>query len=697
GQPIVKNVSRLQSPPAERDSVTCPVDFEWTNGVPFTVMMYDQRNFANSAPYPAPSMITVIPMSHWRTSFLWYVPANKFESLQGYYVNIIAQDTDLTGRNGIQASFNGGPIKPIKQVFSLEQQWKGLPNHPELTGIRFKLYPGSYYATGPNPFMIYNFGFRGLSPNNALGSFSCDNFFFSYGSPAGLKIGSGTVHIRTTVDTRCSYWNVCVHDSTFGLPNFGIKSVSLLNDPKQDLVKATPPKVFYNTRLDDSLDPGNTGEINFLGNDSDVCFKVLVNKPIDSAYAPVFIADDQGNAIILDLHYTPPLVKLTSDSGRFLLSGLGKDTCSRFVFYNIGPPGSASYTFTSAGLKANNPNFTVTGTVPPLPAIIKPGDSLAFTACFNAKDTMLQHDTILLVNGCFSMPIDLQGSGSTPIIIADDHDFGAVIVDSTKCAPVGVKNVGNGSLILTKQWLMDNYGVNFSFPDSLLLPIKLKPGQKTTLTFCYTPHARKFDSTVMHWGTNLVQPYEHALKDTSIFIGRGVQAGFAWDRIVQVFVADSAVVNDSVISRIFLYNSSTDLKFGPTVHIDKVLITGKDSAEFHILDDMLGRLPLGNFDLAPGDSIWVDVVFKPDVTKPYPARYADRHADLVAQAIQPGQKDQIVNLIGTWAKSGVAQTAQPSPSFAIYPNPASGNSVIVSFNSPPKKDGTLFLFDVLGR
>jgi hypothetical protein len=672
-QPIQMSAGKFQSPPTERPSVTCPVDIEATNGVKFMAMLYDQRNFANSPPFPAPSMITVIPMSRWRTSFLWYVPANKFESLQGYYVNIIAPTGDFIGLNGIRASFNGGKIQPIKQVLSLEQQWKNIPNHPELTGVRFKLYPGSYYATGPNPFMVYNFGFRGLDPNNDLGDFDCDDYFFSYGLPVGVKLGSGTPHIRVTVDTFCSYWNVCAHDSTFGLTNQGIKSVTLLDDPHQDLVKANPPKVYYNTHLDDSLDPGNTREIIFSGDDSDVCFKVLVDRPIDSAYAPLFIADDQGNAIIVDLHYTPPSVRLTPDSGRYLLSTLNADTCNRFVFYNIGktiktkdtsyvidpnPPHDTlkrnikdtilhtgkSFTFTSDKLKLSNPNYTVTSTVPPLPTTLNAGDSLVIIACFNAKDTMVQRDTIELVNDCFTQPIDLIGSGATPLIIADDHDFGAVIVDSTKCAPVGVKNVGNAPLVLTVQWLMDNYGVNFTFPNAAaLLPMTLKPGQKVTLTFCFTPHAIGVDSTVQHWGTTQVNPYLHSIKDTSKLIGIGVKSGFVWDRVTQ---KQTVICDNSDTVKVWLYNNTTDLVNGPSVHVDQVYITGPNASEFSILRDKNNQVPLANFDLNRGDSIWVDILFTPNLAQPANVKYLDRHMQLVAHGDTAKEKDQIIEFTG---------------------------------------------------
>ena len=302
GNPVNLPVARYGHPAQERSSVICPVDFETTNGAKFTVMMYDQRNFANAAPYPAPSMMTIVPMSHWRTSYLWYVPANKFETLQGYYVNVICQrgDMDMV----IRASYNGGPMKPIKQVVTPQTAFKNIPNYPNLMGQRFQLGPGSYYAVGSRPFMVYNYGFRALDPNFDLGDFDGDDFFFSYGLPVGMKTG-GAPHIRITVDTFCSYWNVCAHDSTFGLSNQGIKNVTLLDDSSGDILK--PGYQFKNMRLDDSLDPDHTNEINFTGDDSDVCFKVLVNKPYRYCFAPLCsYSDDREMRYFVQLNYDHP-------------------------------------------------------------------------------------------------------------------------------------------------------------------------------------------------------------------------------------------------------------------------------------------------------------------------------------------------------------------------------------------------------
>lgn len=529
--PVDLAIARYAHPVPERIGVTCPVDFETTNGKKFSVMMYDQRNFATAAPYPAPSMMTIVPMSHWRTSYLWYVPANKFETLQGYYVNIICEKGDLD--TVIKGSLNGGQIKPIKTVLSLGAQFQSIPNYPNLMGQQFQLSPGSYYAVGTRPFMIYSYGFRALDPNFDLGDFDGDDFFFSYAAPVGMKLGAGQSHMRVTVDTFCAYWNVCVHDS---IPGGAIRSVTLLDDTAGNFVK--PGFQYANSRIDDSLDPDHTNEIYFSENDSNVCLKVLVNNPINSAYAPLFITDDQGNAKIIELHYQSLLLKLIPDNGRYLKSRIGRDSCSKYVFYNIGDTKHQSgdttktgkdsvvhrgspFNITSAKLKRNSQSFRVANTIPSLPTSIKVGDSLVIDVCFSANDTTLQKDTLDLITDCYMLPIALIGQAAIPIIIAGNRDFGTVIVDSTKCDTVSIRNNGNAPLILNNTYRLSNT-INFSFRDSSLLPLVLQPGQVVYLTFCYTPHKEAFDSAIFYWGTNELEPYKHSKKDSTILNGFGV-------------------------------------------------------------------------------------------------------------------------------------------------------------------------------
>lgn len=639
------STGRMSQPLPERFEVQCPVDFEGRNGQKFQVMMYDLRNFASAAPYPAPSMISVVPISRWRTSFLWYVPANKFETLQGYYVNVIAQTIDFGATNGIMASFNGGSIKPIKQVLSFQAQYKGtIPNYPDLTGVRYKLNPGSYYATGPHPFIVYNYGFRALDPNFDLGDFDGDDFFFSYGLPVGMKLG-GTPHMRVQVDTTCSSWNVCVHDSTFGLTNQGIKSITLMDDPTGDQFDIHPGKKYHNTRLGDSLDPDQTNEINLTGDDSDVCFTVDVINLVDSGYAPLFIVDDQGGAILVELRYKAPLIRLSPDTGLYLNLSLKSDSCITFVLKNYAPkdpkdPKSKGFIITSATLKQNNPSFRISSTTKPLPTTIYAGDSVGITGCFAPIDTFTQKDTLLIGTSCKPIPVQLIGNAGIPVIWASNHDFGSVIVDSTRCDTVGVYNFGKFPFTLTKQWILQNYGVNFTFRDTANLPLILKPKQKVLLDFCYTPHAEQADSTVQNWGTDLEGKYKHSNKDSSILYGRGVTTGFIWDRSVQPF---DVVCEDSNLQRVYLLNNAKPGPGVPDAYVTNVYFAGPDSAEFNIVNSQLGYTPLKNFALHPGDSIWVDIVFKADLTKT--PKYADRRAQIVAHG--ESQNNRIIDLTAT--------------------------------------------------
>jgi len=409
---------------------------------------------------------------------------------------------------------------------------------------------------------------------------------------------------------------------------------------------------------------------------------------------------------IKDLQNGMYYIRLSSgkpDSGRFNNVVLQKSTCSIFVFKNtakIIPTDPKSYPFkvNSAALALNNPTFQITSIVPQLPLTLYAGDSIVITACFTSIDTTTQIDTILLNAGCFVNPIDLKGNGAIPQIWASNHDFSTVIVDSTKCDTVGVYNRGKLPFTLTKDWVLDNMGVNFTFnnvgsstPYKSLgsddLPIVLNPGTKVLLNFCYTPHAEEIDTTIMHWGTTLQDPCKSSIKDSSILYGSGVKTGFVWDRTVQPMQVASQKI-DSEIIRVWLLDNGGRLS--PPAHINSVYFSGTDTSDFHIMGNQLGFSPVQNFNLNPNDSVWVDVMFRPDLTKPY----SIRQADLVASGNV--EKDKVIHFTGTILAKNDVKTPMQILSFTIRPNPASGNSVIVSF---PEQitNGTITIFDVLGR
>jgi hypothetical protein len=663
----------------------------------FFMMTYDLRDFATAIPYPAPSMMTVIPISRWKTSYIWYVPSNY--NFPKNYANIIGLRSDLHSTDGIMASYNGGAIKPIGQIFSTDQQYDVIPNHPELAGIRVSLNAGTYYVTATHPFIVYSYGFRMVDGNFDFGANDGDDNYFSYGSPAGMSLPSGT-HISAKVDTFCSSWNVCVHDSAYGLADPGIAEVALMDDPSGDVYGLHPGPVYHNCYLDGSLDPDHNNSIQFSGKDTDVCFKVYVSNESDSAYAPLFIIDREGNAVVVELHYFPSVVALPANSGKFLGSSLHSDSCSTFTLKNQ-VSAKANLTVNSVGLKYNTHGFSVTNTSAKLPTALKPGDSLTMTVCYNAKDTAAQYDTLIINSDCYNTPISLAGSGWVPLIWASNHDFGSVIVDSTKCDTVGVYNIGQKPFTLTKNWVLDHIDSAFSFNTtgdlsqhsygSDDLPIVIDPGKKVLLNFCYTPFTYQLDTTTLFWGTSLEAPYKHSVKDYSKLSGEGYKIGFVWDRAEQ---PDTVYSNtDSQIVRVYLLNLTTPGIGAPSAHVDSVFLTGTNADEFYIRSNQLGFTPMVNFNLRPGESIWIDIVFKPSLVSPLPALSAPQIAQLIAHDVS--EKDKIINFIGRRVATEVV-TAVSQNAFTIRPNPAQDEIEVEYFNPESRSREKVYIFDALG-
>jgi len=659
---VAKNdmsTSLYASPPQTR-GIGTPMEMHSNNGDKFSVMCYEQRDQGTAEPYPAESMMSIVPMSRWRTSYLFYVPANALsESLQDYYINLIGEKKDV--ELNIVFSHNGGPLSKLSNFGSSKGKFIGtIPNHPELEGVRYRVQPGSYYFTNPRTtvdpnvdidtmlrgaFMIYHYGMRSIDPDFDLGDFCGDDFFFSYALPVGMTVSSGGGHPVVTVDTLCSSWHVCVHDSV------AIASATLIDDPNGD-VYGRPGKVFKNVNFDATSDPFQTGEIVFqvtgnLATDTMRCFDVIVANPFDTAYAPLYIVDKNGFHLspILELHYKAPSVSellqvpqppkkstyIKVDTLQFGMLRVGGDSCQTLALINTSPKGAKSFYISTAEMQKGF-SFKKVTTTPSLADTLHGGDTLLVQVCFNPTDTTgfnggdsaVYNDSVIITTDCFKAPLLVLAKVGTPLIFATDWDFGPVTVGTQACHDITIYNKGALPFTLTKQWILHNTTVFSMSPSSAaILPYTLQPGAHIALTFCYSPSAvGPQDSTTVDWNTDIESPFTSSIKSWSYLKGKPIKPGLVWDRQTQL---DSVICEDSIVVRVRLINRST-----AKARSVNVLFDGPDAAEYKIVGDSLGYLPLTNFDMDTGQVVWVDVLFKADLTKPLAVRYAPRHANLVA-------------------------------------------------------------------
>jgi len=472
------NPQKLASPTPEVVGAHMPVSFsnpyfdESNPKEKFSVMMYDRRILPDhpvvTSPvvYPAPSMMTIIPIARWKTSFMWFVPDNKFEVLQGYYVNVIALDSDLTN-DLILASYNGGALKPIGQVLKADTALKGfnhntgkIPQHPELYGIRFLLKPGSYYAIGPRPFIVYNYGFRGFDDSFDLGDFEGDDYFFEYAAPAGASLRSGDhTEFAVTIDTQCGKWNVCVKDNRKN--SRGIRSVTLLNDSMG--IQYSPGKQSFNCKLDPAVDSSNFGEIELPGTDSSYCFSVFVNNPLQTASAAILVTDNAGNLSLTELRYNPPNFTMTPGNSilNFGILNVGADTCMSLALKNTEQSGGQSHTVANAHITGNQSSQVMISSIPPLPAILAPHDSLVMKICLKKLVTGDVLDTLVFGIDCFTNNIRVVAKDTTSgrsIVKAIPNDVDILIKPNPAKNNIEVSLL-NPEEFIAKYELLDILGV----------------------------------------------------------------------------------------------------------------------------------------------------------------------------------------------------------------------------------------------
>ncbi len=608
--------------PAERQEVEYPVSFSSNNGAgglgnKFSVFQIDLANHSQKQPYPRPSMMTIIPKSRWRNAYLWYVPSNVDERLQAYFINVIGPKNKF---DSIYISKNGQTEAFISKAgLSPAGVYQVIPGHPDLMARRYKVVPGSYYARANFPFMIYHYGNRAIDADGDLGDFDNDDNFFAYALPLGTLLGTGdSADMTIKVDTLCTGWRICATDHHV---NGGIKSAFLMDDQFGDIYpydsKVRGPYQYYNTSFTPDLDPNATREIIFEGLDTTECFNITIDNIGKDGYAPVMITDNNGNGKMVELYYKKAAVTYIPSPDtmtNFGIQYIFDTTDLTFKFIN-NKASQKPYIIEEIDLIKNNPAFQVLSYSPakPFPFSLTPGDTLSIKVRFTYSDTGYFFDSLKMKTDCFTTYWPIEGTIGTGIIVANDHNFGNVIVGDTRCIDsLTVRNIGNMPFILTEAWLLTN-STTFSFDPKRIrvgsrdyaLPYTIPPGGSVKVYVCFTPNREGADSSDLNHDADIRGPYKHSIKDVSHLKGNGIKPGVNWDKNEDSLVV---ICEEEVIHRRYLLNTST-----APITVDKLFIDGPDAAEFRIVAT---QNPL-EIAIDTGASVWVDFAFKADLSKPY--------------------------------------------------------------------------------
>ena len=559
--------------------------------------------------YRAEGEIDLVPINYWKTSTVFMVPPNS--NYNGYqFINIITNKDSLRAITIVRNNASSGAL----QSYTPSRTYQ-IPNHPELVGLTLKMPAGSYIISGNTPFVCYSYGRTETRYKD----------IFGYGAPTGQYYGSHAVPNPPKADIvpSCGQWNVLVHEGGTG---GGIADVMLLNDPSGYIIK--PPQVSYNCRLvGTGTDPQNPTAPPFVVGDTSLSVIIQVNDPSKDAYAALYAVDLSGNDTIIQLIYKAPSLALSTNKVA-LPDTLVLDQQCRTATFHVTSTGNLPNVNVFDSM-FNTPSLFNITTNPPLPANLKAGDSVVFDFCFSPQDTNMHRDSLMVVGGCIDTIFYFQGKGLTPIIEAEDHDFGNVTVGNTACANIAIRNVGDAPLVLDSNYhLFNNPDYTFAGP----IPDTIQPGGIFQyMRFCFHPSQKGPSNSQMNWGTN-INPgsiYARHNKDTSLLLGYGRAAGLSWSWHNQQFTVECQAYDTE---HVWLDNTSTGSD-GADLTVDSLKVTGNDAKDFTVL--AYNGNPMSTFapfQLLKGDSILVDIQFKPDPT----TGYQNRLAQIIASAHDAG-------------------------------------------------------------
>jgi hypothetical protein len=590
----------------DRELVTDPVDYK-SNGKKFMVVEHSySQNFNGDAINSDPFSIVMTPKQQFQKKMIFRVPNNVAAGTSyDNYGTFICKKDSITR---IMISVNGGPPKRITSYQFAGQgdyPWDSIySTEPQYTGYRIKFpsQTATYVATCGTPFACYIYGF---------------SYAESYGHPAGMAlniISPDTLPPLEVRDSACGTFNVTYYELRH-MPKFSFEDTRIAEiDMITDSSDLRWPKASFNYRFD--FNPS----LPFTVGDSTAHFTLTVEDPSKDAYAAVWTTDKAGNDTVYEYHYYAP--KLSTSSYTFAPVRVSLDSCQTVTIHNISTEGALTISSATILGHALAGHFEVSPTIKD--SLLRAGDSLQLRVCYTATDTLpvgeLSKDSLVVTTACVPFVYSLEGLPVTPLIVADDKDFGSVAVGDAVTDQVTVHNVGRTALILNKGWNLLN-SKDFTFADDQKLPLTIPKGGKVDLTFRFHPQQTGPAVGRQDWGTDLTEPFLHQIKDTSRLTGNGLDAKLKWDRPDQGFWTECDAPDTQ---RVYLLNPLGTAGTGTGITVGSVVISGTDADEFSIVQEQPGYAP--PWTIASGDSLWVDLKFTPNLNKGYVARTAEIRA-----------------------------------------------------------------------
>lgn len=579
---------------------------------PIMVVQYDYyidfHGLNPKSPRTSNNEMVLVPRHNWRRNATFTVPKGYSQT----YFHVIAHRDSIDKITAIlPGKVTPAPISGMKYPGAFTYNIGPYRIYTLVLGVT-----GQVRVQGPCDFAVYNYGTR---DNDAIKA------TYSYASAAAASFGSLTnaKPPRMVMDSTCTEFNLKFFNTDVDARGMG--DMYLLNDP-DGLIYRNTPYVSKNVTLD----------VTKYGFGADTVFaKVTIIDPLQDAFAALYVTNRAGKDTVYTFTYSGSKIDITPDSLVILNTLVGQTECKIFTLKNTGKNEILinGFKFEKQSLGVPTP---FTASAAGLPTLLKPGQTIEITACFNPKDTgVWYNDTLQVEGGCFTADVALiKGIGKVPIIFAEDKDFGVVDIGETVCKDIEIQNMSyEKELILTKDILKAVDEFTIAPSELARFPITLAPRAKTVILICYTPTDEGTDSAFVVWGRDIPEPYSDTnRKEWSVLTGKAQRAG-----VSVVGKADTLICGGPVTLMADLRNTGS----GPA-NIKRLFIDGTDKSEFVITK--VENLNNGDWDGAfsfdlPALTGQRDVTIEFNVDPADPNPWRIHRAMLLAPQLEGGEID----------------------------------------------------------
>ncbi len=522
-----------------------------------------------------PFYLVLTPVEQYQKEFIFTTPSNDYPK---NYINIVCDSAAL---RQIEIAVAGTEDwKLLWQVYG--GGFAPFPtkiNGMTYVGKTFEIAPGTYKMRGPRAFAAYIYGF---------------GTYDSYGYPLSAALADLT---RPDKDPPKVEWKIDCEGNVEG---------TTIDLPDDEQIRSNLSTIWLDADTNQTYNYQLTVDPLFTPGATSTSFRLRVIDRRKNARAVLIVSDRVGHSTVDTIYYSAFDVSITPDPAEYGNVTLGGNRTEKLTITNNSP---RPVTITGTQLQKGNVGFKILTQFPPAGIPLGPSGSATASTTIDVEFTATRggthEDSVGISDSCGLHYISLvRAKVGAPIIKVSDKDWGPVVVGTLATGKIEVSNVSADGTDLTVTGGVGPIGYPgseppiFTSPDGLPpFPFTLKAGERRSLNVTFQPDAEAYfiDSIVFSHDA----PPNPANDSVGILEGSGIQAvlfatSYDWDL--------KRVGKGPFPSVVYLVNAGTT-----TVRINGVASTTGDQSDFTIVDPnaIVGR------DIAPGDSLPVDVTFNP--------------------------------------------------------------------------------------